>query len=73
MNNKNIYIHVQFGFRIIWRIKEISEGVICNISPDLRNSSDDIQREWMEPPPEFFDMLQYFETILTLVESLWSS
>ena len=28
---------------------------------------------WMEPLPEVFDMLQYFETILSLVESLWSS
>ena len=27
----------------------------------------------MEPPPKFLKMLQYFETILTLVESLWSS
>ena len=26
----------------------------------------------MEPLPEIFDMLQYFETILPLVESLWS-
>ena len=29
-------------------------------------------REVMEPLPEVFDMLQYFETILPLVESLWS-
>ena len=28
---------------------------------------------WMEPLPEVFDMLQYFETILLLVENLWSS
>ena len=28
---------------------------------------------WMEPLPGVFDMLQYFETILLLVESLWSS
>ena len=28
---------------------------------------------WMEPHPRVFDMLQYFETILPLVESLWSS
>ena len=26
--------------------------------------------EWMEPLPAVFDMLQYFETILPLVESL---
>ena len=26
MNNKTI---IEFGFRIIWRIMEISEGVIC--------------------------------------------
>ena len=26
--------------------------------------------EWMEPLPRVFDMLQYFETILPLVESL---
>ena len=26
MNNKTI---VEYGFRIIWRIMEISEGVIC--------------------------------------------
>ena len=25
------------------------------------------------PPPRVFDVLQYFETILPLVESLWSS
>ena len=25
---------------------------------------------WMEPLPGVFDMLQFFETILTLVESL---
>ena len=28
---------------------------------------------WMEPLDRFFDMLQYFETILPSVESLWSS
>ena len=28
---------------------------------------------WMEPLPVVFDMLRYFETILPLVESLWSS
>ena len=28
---------------------------------------------WMEPLPGVFDFLQYFETILPLVESLWSS
>ena len=28
---------------------------------------------WMEPLPGVFDMLQYFKTILPLVESLWSS
>ena len=28
---------------------------------------------WMEPLPGVFDMLQYFETILSLVKSLWSS
>ena len=28
---------------------------------------------WMEPFPRVFDMLQYFETILLLVKSLWSS
>ena len=27
----------------------------------------------MEPLPGVFDMLQYFETISPLVESLWSS
>ena len=34
------------------------------------------QRGWMDPhppPPRVFDMLQYFETILPLEESLWSS
>ena len=32
------------------------------------------QRGWMDPPPppRVFDMLQYFETILPLEESLWS-
>ena len=28
---------------------------------------------WMEPLSRDFDMLQYFETILPLEESLWSS
>ena len=28
---------------------------------------------WMEPLHRVFDMLKYFETILPLVESLWSS
>ena len=28
---------------------------------------------WMEPLRGVFDMLQYFETILPLVENLWSS
>ena len=28
---------------------------------------------WMEPHSRVFDMLQYFETILPSVESLWSS
>ena len=28
---------------------------------------------WMEPLPGVFNMLQYFETMLPLVENLWSS
>ena len=36
MNNKTI---TEFGFRIIWRIIEISEGVIDNTLLDLHNSS----------------------------------
>ena len=39
MNNKTI---IEFGFRIIWRIMEISEGVIRrgrNTLLDLHNSS----------------------------------
>ena len=32
-----------------------------------------VQGGWMEPVPGVFDMLQYFETILPSVESLWSS
>ena len=32
-----------------------------------------VQGGWMEPLPGVFDMLQYFETILPSVESLWSS
>ena len=37
MNNKTI---IEFGFRIIWRIMEISEGVIPDYTLlDLRNSS----------------------------------
>ena len=35
-----------------------------------------VVREGMDrpsPPPRVFDVLQYFETILPLVESLWSS
>ena len=38
-------IIIEFGLRIIWRIMEISEGVICqgrfNTLTDLHNSSDD--------------------------------
>ena len=37
MNNKTI---IEFGFRIIWRIIEVSEG---GIFLDLHNSSDDTQ------------------------------
>ena len=39
MNNKTV---IEFGFGIIWRIMEISEGVICrgrNTLLDLHNSS----------------------------------
>ena len=40
-------IIIEFGLRIIWRIMEILEGVICqgqfNTLPDLHNSSDDTQ------------------------------
>ena len=36
MNNKAI---IEFAFRIIWRIMEISEGVIRNTLLDLHNSS----------------------------------
>ena len=38
MNNKTI---IEFGFWIIWRIMENSEGVICqdNTLLDLHNSS----------------------------------
>ena len=44
MNNKSI---IEFVFRIIWRIMEISEGVIRlgrNILLDLHNSSWDTQK-----------------------------
>ena len=36
MNDKTI---IEFGFRILWRIMEISEGVIHNTLLDLHNSS----------------------------------
>ena len=36
MNNKTI---IEFGFRIIWRIMEISEDVFDNTLLDLHNSS----------------------------------
>ena len=38
MNNKT---NIEFGFRIIWRIMDISEGVILtdNTFLDLQNSS----------------------------------
>ena len=39
MNNKTI---IEFGFRIIWRIMEISEGVIRR-GRDLHNSLLDTQ------------------------------
>ena len=32
-----------------------------------------VQGGLMEPLPRIFDMLQYFETILPSMESLWSS
>ena len=32
-----------------------------------------VGEEWMEPLPGVFDMLQYFKTMLPLVENLWSS
>ena len=32
-----------------------------------------VEEEWMEPLPGVFDMLQYFKTMLPLVENLWSS
>ena len=43
MNNKTI---IEFGFRIIWRIIETLEGVICwgrNTLLNLHNSSQDTQ------------------------------
>ena len=40
MNNKTI---IEFGFRIIWRIMEISEGVIRRTLLDFPNSSYDTQ------------------------------
>ena len=45
MNNKTI---IEFGFRIIWRIMDIEEGVIYFSLPlhtlfDLHNSPDDTQ------------------------------
>ena len=40
MNDKTI---IEFGFRIIWRIMEILEGVIGNTLLDLHNSSYDTQ------------------------------
>ena len=46
MNNKPI---IEFGFRIIWGIMEIEEGVIrlgLNTLPDLHNSSDDMKAEF---------------------------
>ena len=42
MNNKTI---IEFGFRIIWRIMEIWEGVIRLGVLDLHNSSDDTKAE----------------------------
>ena len=36
MDNKTI---IEFGFRIIWRIMEVSEGVIDNTLLDLHDSS----------------------------------
>ena len=47
MNNKPIII--EFGFRIIWGIMEIEEGVIrlgLNTLVDLHNSSDDTKAEF---------------------------
>ena len=42
MNNKTI---IDFGFRIIWRIMEIWDGVIRLGVLDLHNSSDDTKAE----------------------------
>ena len=36
MDNKTI---IEFGFRIIWRIMEVSEGVIDNTLLELHDSS----------------------------------
>ena len=46
-----------------------TQGRLATLVPTV------VQREggWMEPLPGVFDMLQYFETILLLLESLWSS
>ena len=41
INKKTI---TEFGFRIIWRVMEISEG---NILLDLHNSSLDTQAHWL--------------------------
>ena len=40
MNNETI---IEFGFRIMWRITEISEGVIRRTLLDFHNSSYDTQ------------------------------
>ena len=46
MNNKPI---IEFGFCIIWGIREIEEGVIrlgLNTLVDLHNSSDDMKAKF---------------------------
>ena len=54
-------------------------GIICILSLGrtrkfiLLPLYNGVVEEWMEPLPGVFDMLQYFETMLPLVENICSS
>ena len=56
MNNKTI---IEFGFGIIWRIMDISEGVIRlgHTLRDLHNSSDDTQPHWIQHLFQFLTII----------------
>ena len=51
----------------------LTPGRTRKFIPPQRHKAKGVGEVVMEPLPRVFDMLQYFETILPSVESLWSS